>query len=35
MSLIEKINDPKDIKEMDIKELNDLAGEVREIIIKK
>ena len=24
-----------DIKEMDIKELNDLAGEVREIIIKK
>lgn len=35
MSLIEKINNPKDIKEMDIKELNDLAGEVREIIIKK
>ena len=35
MSLIEKINDPKDIKEMDIKELNDLAGDVREIIIKK
>ena len=29
MSLIEKINDPKDIKEMDIKELNDLAGDVR------
>ena len=35
MSLIEKINDPKDIKGMNIKELNDLAGEVREIIIKK
>lgn len=32
---IEKINSPKDIKKFQIKELTELAGEVREAIINK
>ena len=33
--IIDKINSPQDLKVMDINELNILAEEMREVIIKK
>jgi 1-deoxy-D-xylulose-5-phosphate synthase len=34
MSLLEEINDPKDLKDLSIKDLEDLAEEIRRVIIE-
>lgn len=35
MSILEKINNPQDLKKLNINDLNNLANEIRELIIKK
>ena len=35
MSVLDRVNYPKDIKTMNIDELNALAGEIRELLIHK
>lgn len=33
--LLEKINSPKDLKSLNIKELTQLSSEIREVLLKK
>ena len=35
LNVLNKINEPKDLKQLQIKELEELAKEIREVLLKK
>ncbi len=35
LNILNKVNEPKNLKDLSLDELNQLAGEIREILLKK